>query len=119
VVAYFEAHIEQGPILDDTETTIGVIHGALGHRWVDVAFTGQDSHAGPTPMDLRNAEDATLRAIADDLERTTRKIAAESRVAENLNQPQRDGECPARRPRGRVRCAAPRGARARRSFVKG
>ncbi len=51
--AYFEAHIEQGPILEDTENTIGVVTGALGLRWYDVVVTGQDAHAGPTPMHLR------------------------------------------------------------------
>ena len=58
--AYFEAHIEQGPVLEDTKTTIGVVQGALGQRWFDVVLTGQDSHAGPTPMDLRR--DALIAA---------------------------------------------------------
>jgi N-carbamoyl-L-amino-acid hydrolase len=58
--AYFEAHIEQGPVLEQTKTTIGVVQGALGQRWFDVAITGQDSHAGPTPMDTR--KDALLAA---------------------------------------------------------
>ena len=60
VGAYFEAHIEQGPVLEDTSTTIGVVQGALGQRWFDVAITGQDSHAGPTPMETR--KDALLAA---------------------------------------------------------
>src|SRR5262245_22059355 len=47
IAAYFEAHIEQGPVLEDTRTTIGVVQGALGQRWFDLVFTGQDSHAGP------------------------------------------------------------------------
>jgi N-carbamoyl-L-amino-acid hydrolase len=58
--AYFEAHIEQGPVLEQTKTTIGVVLGALGQRWFDVAVTGQDSHAGPTPMETR--KDALLAA---------------------------------------------------------
>lgn len=60
VGAYFEAHIEQGPVLENTKTTIGVVQGALGQRWFDVEITGQDSHAGPTPMELR--KDALLAA---------------------------------------------------------
>ncbi|MCK9258152.1 MAG: Zn-dependent hydrolase [Azoarcus sp.] len=51
--AYFEAHIEQGPVLEDADTTIGVVTGALGQRWYDVTVTGMESHAGPTPMRLR------------------------------------------------------------------
>jgi N-carbamoyl-L-amino-acid hydrolase len=58
--AYFEAHIEQGPILEDTGTTIGIVTGALGQRWFDVTVTGMNAHAGPTPMDLR--KDALLAA---------------------------------------------------------
>ena len=58
--AYFEAHIEQGPVLEHTNTTIGVVLGALGQRWFDVAIAGQDSHAGPTPMETR--KDALLAA---------------------------------------------------------
>ncbi len=51
--AYFEAHIEQGPVLENEGKTIGVVQGALGQRWYDVTVTGQDAHAGPTPMELR------------------------------------------------------------------
>jgi N-carbamoyl-L-amino-acid hydrolase len=66
VGAYFEAHIEQGPVLEDTKTTIGVVQGALGQRWFDVLVTGQDAHAGPTPMELR--KDALLAAAELTLE---------------------------------------------------
>ena len=66
VGAYFEAHIEQGPVLEDTRTTIGVVQGALGQRWFDVLITGQDAHAGPTPMHLR--KDALLAAAQLTLE---------------------------------------------------
>jgi beta-ureidopropionase / N-carbamoyl-L-amino-acid hydrolase len=58
--AYFEAHIEQGPVLEETQTTIGVVLGALGQRWFDVVISGQDSHAGPTPMETR--KDAMVAA---------------------------------------------------------
>jgi len=51
--AYFEAHIEQGPVLEDAETTIGVVTGVLGLRWYDCVVTGMEAHAGPTPMALR------------------------------------------------------------------
>ncbi|HEY7239995.1 MAG TPA: Zn-dependent hydrolase [Burkholderiales bacterium] len=66
VAAYFEAHIEQGPVLEDTRTTIGVVQGALGQRWFDVLISGQDAHAGPTPMHLR--KDAMLAAARLTLE---------------------------------------------------
>ena len=56
--AYFEAHIEQGPVLENTRNTIGVVSGALGQRWFEVTVQGMDAHAGPTPMNLR--KDALL-----------------------------------------------------------
>ncbi len=52
VGAYFEAHIEQGPILEDMRVVIGVVVGALGLRWYDITVCGEDAHAGPTPMRL-------------------------------------------------------------------
>jgi N-carbamoyl-L-amino-acid hydrolase len=51
--AYFEAHIEQGPILEREDKIVGVVTGALGLRWYDCSWTGQDAHAGPTPMEAR------------------------------------------------------------------
>jgi N-carbamoyl-L-amino-acid hydrolase len=139
VGAYFEAHIEQGPVLEQTRTTIGVVQGALGQRWYDLAFTGQDSHAGPTPMetrrdalvaasrmvlevnriangypdyaratvgfmqvkpnsrnvvpglvrmtvDLRNAKDATLTRMAEDMRRCVAQIEQDCRVGAELRE---------------------------------
>ncbi len=60
VGAYFEAHIEQGPVLEAADTVIGVVTAALGQRWYDVVLTGVEAHAGPTPMPLRR--DALLAA---------------------------------------------------------
>ena len=51
--SYFETHIEQGPVLEDHDTTIGVVTGVLGIRWYDCVVTGMEAHAGPTPMALR------------------------------------------------------------------
>ncbi len=139
VGAYFEAHIEQGPVLEAAGDIIGVVQGALGQRWYDVFLTGQDAHAGPTPMetrkdallaasrlvlevnriattfpdyargtvgfmqvkpnsrnvvpgavrmtvDLRNAKDATLLAMADELRRALQDIARDCRVDAEVNE---------------------------------
>jgi len=51
--AYFELHIEQGPILYEEGITIGVVTGAQGQRWYDVNVWGRASHAGSTPMPRR------------------------------------------------------------------
>ena len=60
VHAFFETHIEQGPILENEGQTIGVVTDAQGQRWYELVLTGQDSHAGPTPMSSRR--DALLGA---------------------------------------------------------
>ena len=51
--AYIEAHIEQGPILEAERKTIGVVSGAQAHRWYEITLTGQEAHAGTTPMERR------------------------------------------------------------------
>lgn len=48
--AFFEAHIEQGPILERERKVIGAVTGVQGLRWYDVAVRGQDAHSGSTPM---------------------------------------------------------------------
>jgi N-carbamoyl-L-amino-acid hydrolase len=53
VHASFEAHIEQGPVLERDGATIGVVTGIQGLHWLDVVLTGASCHAGPTPMDMR------------------------------------------------------------------
>ncbi len=60
VHAYFEAHIEQGPILEAEDKTIGIVTDAQGQRWYEIVIGGVESHAGPTPMDRR--KDALLGA---------------------------------------------------------
>ncbi|HEX3862786.1 MAG TPA: Zn-dependent hydrolase [Stellaceae bacterium] len=54
VAAYFEAHIEQGPILEAAGLPVGIVTGAQGQRWYEITVTGQEAHAGPTPMPRRH-----------------------------------------------------------------
>src|ERR1700742_4218056 len=51
--AFFELHIEQGPILEAEGKDIGVVTGVQAMRWYEVMITGQDAHTGATPMHLR------------------------------------------------------------------
>jgi beta-ureidopropionase / N-carbamoyl-L-amino-acid hydrolase len=60
VHAFFELHIEQGPILEDEAIDIGIVTGANGQKWYDITLTGVESHAGPTPM--RSRRDALVGA---------------------------------------------------------
>ncbi len=53
VDAYFEAHIEQGPVLEDNGNSIGVVTGGQAICWLDIRVEGQAAHAGTTPMPLR------------------------------------------------------------------
>ena len=51
--AYFELHIEQGPILEDADIPIGIVTHGQGLVWTRITLTGKESHAGSTPMDRR------------------------------------------------------------------
>ncbi|GAB3436967.1 Zn-dependent hydrolase [Massilia solisilvae] len=51
--AYFETHIEQGPVLEDAGKVIGVVPAVMGLSWYDCVVGGMEAHAGPTPMHLR------------------------------------------------------------------
>jgi N-carbamoyl-L-amino-acid hydrolase len=51
--AYFELHIEQGPILDRETIPVGIVVGGYATRGVHVDVLGETAHAGPTPMDRR------------------------------------------------------------------
>jgi N-carbamoyl-L-amino-acid hydrolase len=63
--AYFELHIEQGPILEREGKAIGVVTGAQAQVWYDAVITGQDAHAGTTPPSARkDALVAAARVIA-------------------------------------------------------
>lgn len=64
--AFFETHIEQGPILEAEKKTIGVVAGAQGQRWYEITLTGQEAHAGPTPMKRRrDALVGAARAVVE------------------------------------------------------
>ena len=51
--AFVELHIEQGPVLEDEDITIGVVVGVQGISWTELTLNGQSCHAGTTPMRLR------------------------------------------------------------------
>jgi N-carbamoyl-L-amino-acid hydrolase len=51
--AFFELHIEQGPILEAEGKDIGVVTHGQGLNWIQVTITGRESHTGSTPMPMR------------------------------------------------------------------
>ena len=69
VAAYFEAHIEQGPVLEDEGKEIGVVTGAQGQRWYEATVTGREAHAGPTPMAQRRDALVTAAKLILEVER--------------------------------------------------
>src|SRR5699024_4187718 len=52
--AYYELHIEQGPLLDLENRDVGVVTGGYMTHGMRVRFSGETAHTGPTPMDLRH-----------------------------------------------------------------
>jgi beta-ureidopropionase / N-carbamoyl-L-amino-acid hydrolase len=62
VKACFEAHIEQGPVLEQQAKTIGVVTGVQHMSRHEIVVEGQEAHAGPTPMDMRRDP---VRVLAD------------------------------------------------------
>jgi N-carbamoyl-L-amino-acid hydrolase len=51
--AYFELHIEQGPVLEREGKEVGIVTGAQAQVWYDAVITGRESHAGTTPPSMR------------------------------------------------------------------
>jgi allantoate deiminase len=51
--AYLEVHIEQGPVLESEDLSLGVVTAIVGQTRLRFTFTGQSNHAGTTPMHLR------------------------------------------------------------------
>lgn len=77
--AYFEAHIEQGPVLEAHDKVIGTVTGALGQRWYDITITGQEAHAGPTPMELRKDALLTASHVVQEVNRIAVSLAPDAR----------------------------------------
>ena len=80
IKAAFELHIEQGPILEQEDLTIGVVSGVQGMRWYDLTLTGQPCHAGPSPMTSRRDPFMVLGPITQDLYALAEKHAPWARV---------------------------------------
>jgi N-carbamoyl-L-amino-acid hydrolase len=70
--AFVELHIEQGPLLEAENKTIGVVDRGQGITWYDGKVTGFESHAGTTPMPLRRDALAALSEIVLAVERVCR-----------------------------------------------
>ncbi len=63
--AFFELHIEQGPILEAEGKDIGVVTHGQGLRWIECTVTGKESHTGSTPMRMRRNAGRGLAQITE------------------------------------------------------
>lgn len=76
LLAHFEVHIEQGPILDAAEQPVGIVRGVQSMRWYNLTVTGAEAHTGTTPMERR--KDALLGAAQMIVETNRLSTTAES-----------------------------------------
>jgi N-carbamoyl-L-amino-acid hydrolase len=77
--AYFELHIEQGPILEREARQIGIVTGAQAQVWYDARTIGQDSHAGTTPPSARRDALVAAARIIDLVDRMMREFGDDGR----------------------------------------
>ncbi len=89
--AFFELHIEQGPILEAERKDIGVVTGVQAMRWYEVTVTGQDAHTGTTPMHLRKNALLGAARMIDAIDAVGRKhrpgVATVGRIENRPNSP--------------------------------
>ncbi|HWZ00408.1 MAG TPA: allantoate amidohydrolase [Edaphobacter sp.] len=77
--AYLEVHIEQGPVLESEDTSLGVVEALVGQSRMELIFTGQANHAGTTPMHLRHdamAAAAEWIVAVEDYARSQNRLVA-------------------------------------------
>ena len=67
--AFLELHVEQGPVLEEAGTTIGIVTGVQGISWTEYRVTGTSNHAGTTPMRLRHDAGFVAAAITTEARR--------------------------------------------------
>ena len=72
--AYVELHIEQGPVLEAHEVTIGVVTGVQGISWTELTVTGRSAHAGTTPMRMRRDPLVVASRIVAEADRLARDM---------------------------------------------
>ena len=79
-VGYLEAHIEQGPHLEDTGKLLGVVTSIVGLRAMQITFTGEQNHAGTTPMARRKDAAAAMFKFGVRIDERLRALAGPTTV---------------------------------------
>ena len=80
IKAAFEIHIEQGPVLEADDVTIGVVNGIQGICWEDLIFEGQEAHAGTIPMDGRRDPVRAAARVVEKIYLLVDQYAPDARV---------------------------------------
>jgi len=75
--AYLELHIEQGPILEEQQLSVGVVEGIVAISWSRLTLTGVQDHAGPTPMRIRHDALVAAAEIVRGVREIPRKIGGD------------------------------------------
>lgn len=89
--AFFELHIEQGPVLEQAGAQIGVVTSIQGLRWLDVSVTGMDAHAGTTPLAARKDSLLASAAMLVALNQVGRGCGEAARVSVGTLKPATEG----------------------------
>ena len=95
-VAWLEAHIEQGPILEQHNDDIGIVSGTMHARYFQLTVTGDPSHVGPTTMDRRRDSLAATAEVILAVERTAQAAEPRGRASASWieNYPNARGNVP-------------------------
>ncbi|MBX3518637.1 MAG: Zn-dependent hydrolase [Xanthobacteraceae bacterium] len=76
IAAFFELHIEQGIVLEQSGMDIGIVSGIAGITRLEIVFSGSADHAGTTPMHLRRDASVAAAEVISAIAREARRIAA-------------------------------------------
>lgn len=74
VHAYFELHVEQGPILENSKIDVGVVECVQGISWTELTIIGRSSHAGSTPMNMRHDAGYAAACITQCVRQITQEL---------------------------------------------
>jgi N-carbamoyl-L-amino-acid hydrolase len=78
--ASLELHIEQGPILEAEQKSIGIVTGVQGMNWYQITLTGETTHAGPTPMSMRKDPVQALVSLLPEMYKKVAEYGEQSRM---------------------------------------
>ncbi len=84
--AFFELHVEQGPVLEEAGIVIGAVTGVQGISWTEYQLTGVSNHAGTTPMRLRHDAGYVAAAIAVQARRLANELGGNQVTTVGVNE---------------------------------